>query len=175
MFSKEFAVPDGITVEIADGKFKVSGQKGFVEKKLELTKDIKIEKVENKIKFSSESERRNVKALVGTNIGHIKNAIEGVTKGFTYRLRVVYSHFPVTLKAEKDKVVISNFLGERTSRIAKIVGQTQVKIEGPDIILSGINIEDVGQTASNLELATRIVGFDKKVFQDGIYLVSREG
>ena len=173
MYSKEIAIPEGINAEIISGKFKVSGQKGTVEKKLELTKEIKVEKAENKIKFSSESERRNVKALIGSNIGHIKNAIEGVSKGFTYKLRVVYSHFPVSVKAEKDKVVISNFLGERTNRIAKIIGQTQVKIEGADIVVTGINIEDVGQTASNLELATRIVGFDKKVFQDGIYLVSR--
>lgn len=175
MYFKEIAIPEGINAEIAGGKFKISGQKGTVEKKLELIKEIKVEKAENKIKFSSESERRNVKALIGSNIGHIKNAIEGVTKGFTYRLRVVYSHFPVSVKAEKDKVVISNFLGERTNRIAKIIGQTQVKIEGAEIIVNGINIEDVGQTASNIEQATRIVGFDKKVFQDGCYLISREG
>jgi large subunit ribosomal protein L6 len=173
MFSKEIVIPEGINAEISNQKFKISGPKGSVEKNFELTKEIKVEKVENKIKLSSESERRNVRALIGSNIGHIRNAIEGVTKGFTYRLRVVYSHFPVSVKAEKDKVVISNFLGERTNRIAKIVGQTQVKIEGSDIVLSGINIEDVGQTASNLELATRIVGVDKKVFQDGVYLVSR--
>lgn len=175
MFSKELIVPEGVDVEILFGKFKVTGPKGTVEKKFELTKDIKVEKDGNKIKLSSEKERRNIKALVGTNIGHMKNAIDGVTKGFVYRLRVVYSHFPIAVKAEKDKVVISNFLGERTNRIAKIIGQTQVKIEGSDIILSGINIEEVGQTASNLELACRIVGVDKKIFQDGCYLVSREG
>lgn len=175
MIIKEIAIPEGVEFELMHGKFKVTGQKGTVEKKFELTKDIKVETDGSKVKISSENERRNVKALIGTNAGHIRNAIDGVTKGFTYRLRVVYSHFPVTVKAEKDKVVISNFLGERTNRIAKIVGQTQVKIEGADIVVSGINIEDVGQTASNLELATRIVGFDKKVFQDGIYLVSREG
>lgn len=175
MFSKELAVPEGVDVEILFGKYKVSGPKGTIEKKFELTKDIKVEKQENKVKFSSENERRNVKALVGTNVGHMKNAIEGVTKGFVYKLRFVYSHFPMTVKAEKDKVVISNFLGERTNRIAKIVGQTQVKIEGADITVSGIDIDDVGQTASNLELACRIVGFDRKIYQDGIYLVSREG
>ena len=125
MISKELAVPEGVDVEILYGKYKVTGPKGTVEKKFELTKDIKVERDGNKIKFSSESGRRNVKALVGTNMGHMKNAIEGVTKGFVYRLRVVYSHFPVAVKAEKDKVVISNFMGERTNRIAKIIGQTQ--------------------------------------------------
>jgi len=175
MISKEIAIPKGVDFEISRGRFKVTGPKGSVEKKFELNKEIKVEAEEGKVKIFSESEKRNTKALVGTNIGHIKNAVEGVTKGFIYRLRVVYSHFPITVKAEKDKVIISNFLGERTNRIAKIIGQTQVKIEGADIVITGISIEDVGQTASNLELATRIVGFDKKVFQDGIYLVSREG
>jgi large subunit ribosomal protein L6 len=64
-------------------------------------------------------------------------------------------------------------LGERVPRVAKIVGKTQVKVEGSDLIVTGINIEEVGQTAANIEQACRIVGYDRRKFMDGIYIVSK--
>jgi len=173
MFFKEAIVADGVNVEISGSLAKVSGPKGTLERKFIIDKDMKIEKVENKIKVSSESEKRNSKALVGTIAAHIRNMIDGVTKGFTYRLRVIYSHFPVTVKVEKDKVLIQNFMGERTSRVAKIVGKTEVKIEGSDVVVTGIDLEEVSQTAGNIELAAKIVGYDRKVFQDGVYIISK--
>jgi large subunit ribosomal protein L6 len=173
MYSKELVIPQDVTLDVSGNKVKVSGAKGQLEKEFRLTNNIKIEKIENKIKVSSESERRKVKALVGTILAHIRNAIEGVMKGYTYKLKVVFSHFPVTVKLEGNKLLIQNFLGERKPRAAKIVGDTKVEINGADITVTGIDIDEVGETAHNLELATRRTGFDKKVFQDGIYLVSR--
>jgi large subunit ribosomal protein L6 len=70
--------------------------------------------------------------------------------------------------------LIQNFLGERVPRVAKIVGKTQVKVEGSDLIVSGINIEEVGQTAANIEQACRIVGYDRRKFLDGCYIISKE-
>lgn len=173
MYFQELILPAEANVEISDNNVKVSGPKGQLERKFQIPKEIKIEKIENKIKVSSEKERREIKALVGTTLAHIRNMVDGVTKGFIYRLRVVYSHFPITVKVEKDKILIQNFLGERTSRIAKIIGKTEVKIEGQDIIVSGINLEEVSQTAARIEQATRRTGYDKKVFQDGAYIVSK--
>ena len=39
--------------------------------------------------------------------------------------------------------------------------------------IEGNNIEDVGQTAGNLEKATIVKGRDTRVFQDGIYIISK--
>ena len=39
--------------------------------------------------------------------------------------------------------------------------------------IEGNDIEAVGQTAANLERATSRGGFDKRVFQDGIYIVHK--
>lgn len=174
MYVRELTIPENVSIEIADNKVKVSGEKGQLERKFELIKGMKLEKTDNKIKVSAESERRKVKALVGTIIAHIKNMIKGVTKGFTYKLKIVFSHFPITVKVEGDKVIILNFLGSRVPKIAKIVGNTQVRVEGQEIIVSGIDLESVGQTSSNIELATRIVGYDKRRFMDGCYIVSKE-
>lgn len=173
MYFKEVAIPENVNVEIKNKKVKVSGPKGELEKEFRLVTGIKIEKTDKKIKVSSETDRRKIKALVGTIAAHIRNMIEGVTKGFTYRLRIVYSHFPITVKVEKDKVLIQNFLGEKIPRVAKIVGNVEVKVEGSDVIVSGIDVESVGQTAGNIEQACRIVGYDRRRFMDGIYLVSR--
>ncbi|MEM5766503.1 MAG: 50S ribosomal protein L6 [Candidatus Aenigmatarchaeota archaeon] len=173
MISTEVKIPENVKVEIDGSKVRVFGEKGELERSFP-KKGIKIELSEGKIIISSESERRSFRALIGTLASHIKNMIEGVTKGFSYRLRVVYSHFPITVKLEGDKVLIQNFLGERVPRVAKIVGKTQVKIEGQEIIVSGINLEEVSQTAANIEQACRIVGYDRRKFMDGIFLVSRE-
>jgi len=171
---KELNIPDGVDVTIEGKKVKVSGPKGEVERVFKHFFEIKIERRGDKIVVSSPSERRKVKAMVGTIAAHIRNMMIGVTKGFTYRMRIVYSHFPVTVKVEGRKLFIHNFLGEKTPRIAKIVGQTNVEISGRDIILTGINKEDVGLTSSNIEQACRITKYDRRIFMDGIYRVSRE-
>jgi large subunit ribosomal protein L6 len=88
-------------------------------------------------------------------------------------MKIVYAHFPMTVKADGSKVTIENFLGERHPRTAKILGDTQVQIKGDEVIVSGINKEEVGQTMANIEQATKIKGRDPRVFQDGIYLVEK--
>jgi large subunit ribosomal protein L6 len=173
MASREIVIPEGVTVEINGNVIRVSGEKGQIEKKFDLPKSMKIEKLDNKIVVSSTSERRKDLAMVGTIAAHIRNAIQGVTKGFVYRLKICFSHFPITVKVEGDKVVIQNFLGERKPRYAKIFGKVQVKVEGPEIIVSGIDIDEVSQTAGSIERATRIVGYDRRRFQDGIFIVSK--
>lgn len=177
MYFQEIVVPEKVSVDIADSKVKVSGEKGSLEKSFSdqlRGTEIKIEKTKNNVKVSSENDERKVKAIIGTIRGNIKNMIDGVTKGFTYRLKIVYSHFPVTVKVEKDKVVIQNFLGERMPRVAKILGSTQVKIEGQEVFVTGTNLDEVSQTAANIEQTCRIVGYDKKIFQDGIYITSKD-
>lgn len=170
MYSKEIIISDDISGEVYGNKVKVSSNKGELEREFKLTHDVKIRKEDNKIIAASESSDRKTKALVGTITAHIRNMMKGVKEGYTYKMRVVFSHFPMNVKVDGGKVVTQNFLGERTARIAKIVGDTQVKIEGQDITITGIDLEDVGLTASNIELSTRIVGYDKRRFSDGIFL-----
>ena len=42
-----------------------------------------------------------------------------------------------------------------------------------DVIVTGADIEKVGQTAANIERACRIRKRDRRVFQDGIYIVAK--
>ena len=136
-------------------------------------KNIKISKEDDMIVLESQFPKKRDKAMLGTIKSHIDNMIIGLTEGFTYKMKIVYAHFPMTVKANGGKVTIENFLGERHPRTAKILGDTKVQIKGDEVIVSGINKEEVGQTMANIEQATKIKGRDPRVFQDGIYLVEK--
>ena len=171
---KSLPIPENINISIDKKTIKVSGPKGELEKTFKYFFDIKLEKRDNNIVVSSTSDKKKIKAMIGTIIAHIRNMIKGVTEGFTLRMKVIYSHFPVTVKVEGDKVIIQNFLGETVPRIAKIVGNTKVEVHGQDIILSGPSKDDVGQTCGNIEISTKISKYDRRIFQDGIYRVMEE-
>jgi len=117
--------------------------------------------------------KRREKSHVGTVAAHIRNMIRGVEKGFTYKLKIVYAHFPVSVKVEKDRVLIENFMGERAPRTAKIVGDVKVNVKEDDIIVQGINLEEVSQTAANIEQATVVKEKDPRRFLDGIYVYEK--
>ncbi len=165
-------VPDGIEISIENFKVKVKGSKGSLERdffSLLFRDEIKLEKVDNKIKISTESEKKKVKAMIGTMGAHIRNLIKGVTEGYTAKLKIVFLHFPITVKASGSEITISNFLGEKNPRRAKIIGNCKVDIQDDVIAVSGIDKEEVGETAANIEKSTRIKKRDRRVFMDGIF------
>ncbi|HDM36442.1 MAG TPA: 50S ribosomal protein L6 [Candidatus Syntrophoarchaeum butanivorans] len=172
MFTKEIPIPDGVDVVI-EGRTVTVAKDGT-----RLTRElwhpaITIRRSDNHIEVSTGSPRKKVQALTGTFAAHIRNMIEGVTKGFEYRMKVVYAHFPIQLRVEGDHLVIENFLGERAPRRARIMEGASVRIDGSELIITGADKEAVGQTAGNIEQATRIKRRDPRVFQDGIYIISK--
>jgi large subunit ribosomal protein L6 len=176
MYEKEVQVPEGVQIEVEGAKIKVSGVKGTVERIFTGMFGIKLEKSDKKIKISSDSDERKQKAVVGSIVAHIKNMFHGVAEGYEAKLKVIYSHFPVTVKVEPEsgKILIQNFLGEKIPRMAKIIGNnTKVEVNGADIVVRGPEIEAVGQTAANMEQATKIRRHDRRVFQDGIYITKK--
>lgn len=169
---EEIPIPDGIDV-IIDDNVTVKGQKGQLTRKFSYP-GIIIKKDNGNVVLEANFPKKKDKAMLGTTRSHIRNMITGLTDGFTYNMKIVYAHFPMTVKTGGDKVTIENFLGERYPRTAKIVGNTKVKVQGDQVTVTGVNKEEVGQTMANLEQATKVKGRDPRVFQDGIYLVSRE-
>lgn len=169
-------IPNEIQVEIENFKIKISGPKGKLEKDFYspiFKNDITIKKNDNKIVISTNSKKRKIKAMIGTIEAHIKNMLKGVKDGYEARLKIVFMHFPFTVKVSGNEVIISNFLGEKTPRKTKIVGDCKVEVKDDEIIVTGINKEDVGQTAANLETATKIKARDRRVFQDSIVITKK--
>jgi len=167
-------IPENVEIEVSGYRVKVKGPKGEIEREFKIwKKNVKIEKKNGEIVILGTDSRRKTKAMVGTVAAHIKNMIKGVTKGFVYKLKIVYSHFPIKVELKENKLYIRNFLGENSPRVAQILPGVKVEIKGQDIILKGIDIEAVGNTANNIEQACRIVGYDRRRFIDGIYIYYR--
>ncbi|MFP3219491.1 MAG: 50S ribosomal protein L6 [Acidilobus sp.] len=167
-------VPQGVTVRVEGLKVTVKGPKGEMQKDFSHARGVGIRVDGNKVIVEAWSADTKARALVGTIAAHIKNMIIGVTKGFRYKLKIISSHFPITVKVEKSRVVINNFLGEKAPRYATIMPGVTVKVQGQDVIVEGNDVEAVGQTAANIERATRITEFDRRKFMDGIFIYSRE-
>ena len=116
-------------------------------------------------------------ACVRTVCSHIENMIVGVTRGFLYKMRFVYSHFPINVTSASGNVEIRNFLGERRVRKVKLPeGVEYVRSEDvkDQIELSGIDITAVSLTAAKIQQATNVRNKDLRKFLDGIY-VSEKG
>ncbi|WP_457751119.1 50S ribosomal protein L6 [Thermococcus sp.] len=171
---EEVEIPEGVEVTVEKDVVKVKGPKGEVERELKYP-GVQIFTEDGKVVVFKEFPRKRDIAIARTFKAHIANMIKGVTEGFTYKLKVVYSHFPMTVKVQGDEVVIENFLGEKNPRRAKILPGVTVKVMGSEVIVEGIDKEKVGQTAANIEQATRITKWDRRVFQDGIYIVEKAG
>ncbi|MEM2320375.1 MAG: 50S ribosomal protein L6 [Candidatus Bathyarchaeia archaeon] len=169
---REVEIPKGVKVNVNNKVVEVIGPLG------KLTRDfsnnpVLIEVSEDKVLVYAVWPRRREKSHVGTVAAHIRNMIRGVTRGFTYKLKVVYAHFPISVKVSGNKVLIENFMGERAPRVAEIVGDVKVIAKGDDVIVQGINLEEVSQTAANIEQAAKIKERDPRRFLDGIYIYEK--
>jgi large subunit ribosomal protein L6 len=169
---KKVEIPEGVEVTYDSGEFVVKGPKGELRRRMS-SPNVKAKIKDGEIIFTSVDERRKHKALAGTYASHMRNMILGVTKGFRAKLKAVHSHFPMKISVEGDQLIIQNFLGERKPRTTKILGDVKVIVNKNEITVEGIDKEHVGQTCANLERITKIQKLDKRVFQDGIYILEK--
>ena len=77
------------------------------------------------------------------------------------------------VQVKENHILIENFLGEKHPRSSDLVPGTSAKVDGDFVILSGFDVEQVGQSAANIERTTKIREYDPRVFQDGIYIIER--
>ena len=170
---EEVKIPDGVQISLEGKMVHVKGPKGTMSKLLSRPM-IDLAVHGNIIHIScSQSPHRKEKALIGTYKAHVRNMIKGVTQGYESRMKTVFSHFPIKNSVEGNHLLIQNFLGERFPRRADILENVKVEVKGEMLILTGIDKEKVGQTAANIERATKVKNRDIRVFQDGIYIIKK--
>lgn len=166
-------IPGGVSVTLRDRTLSLRGKLGEAKKHFDKI-NVNIAVNGNKVVISPFSAKKKDNVIINTVSSIINNMVTGVTKGYTYKVKVVYAHFPITVKTKGKQVLVENFVGERSPRVAEIVGDCKVTMEGDDVIVNGISLEDVGQTAANIELATKVKRKDQRVFLDGLYIYHKQ-
>ena len=168
-------IPEDVTATLSeDGVVSITGPKGNLSRAFVST-SCKVYENETGLIVRVDMPRRKQRALAGTWNAHINNMIQGVTVGFTYKLKALYSHFPMTMAVDGDTFVVKNYFGERVPRRSVILKGVDVKVSNKvEVTVTGIDKELVGQTAANIERSTTIKNRDRRVFQDGVYLVHKE-
>ena len=169
---QEISIPEGVDVQV-DGKV-VTVKKGKHEVKRNLFfPTVNLERTDGTVKIEPKRFTKREKKIINTFKAHLNNMIKGVQEPFTYKVKICASHFPMNVSVNGKKVIIKNFLGEKVQREADIVDGVEVKVEGDLVVVTSADIEAAGQTAANCEQATRITNRDRRIFQDGLWLVEK--
>ncbi len=172
VYEKQIEIPSDCQITLEERTITVKGPKGTLQRTFpEPIANIAIK--DNAVVASTWISRKKTRALVGTIIAHVRNMITGVQHGYEYVMKIVYSHFPITVDVKSDHVLIKNFIGERGNRSARLIGDVDVKSTEDEVIITGIDIEHVSQSAANIQLATKIRDKDRRIFLDGIYVIRK--
>jgi len=167
-FSTEVEIPENVKVSFKSYMLTVEGPLGKTYKNFrKIPVDIEIN--DNMVLLKAQGTRNANYAIMNTARSLIRNLIEGVINGYTIKMKVVFSHFPINVKIDGKQVLIENFQGERAPRVTKIWGETKVVPKGDDVIITGYVLTDVSQTAAEIENKSRVKNKDHRVFLDGIY------
>ncbi|CAI4062059.1 hypothetical protein N7582_002036 [Saccharomyces uvarum] len=178
---QQINVPQGVTVSIKSRIVKVEGPRGTLNKNLKHI-DVTFNKISNElIKVTVHNGDRKHVAALRTVKSLVDNMITGVTKGYKYKMRYVYAHFPINVNViEKEGakfIEIRNFLGDKKIRNVPIRDGVAIEFSTnvkDEIVLSGNSVEDVSQNAADLQQICRVRNKDIRKFLDGIY-VSHKG
>ncbi|MFA5929812.1 MAG: 50S ribosomal protein L6 [Candidatus Micrarchaeia archaeon] len=158
-------IPEGTKISAAGNKVTVSGAKGT------LVRDF----AHPDVKISVKGDEVAVTAplvMLNTVEAHIVNMAKGVTDGYHKKIKILFSHFPITVEIKGREMLVKNFLGEKQPRRLRIMGDVKVEAKGQEVTITGISKDDVGQTFANIKSATKIRNRDSRVFQDGFYEVA---
>ncbi|KEP55383.1 60S ribosomal protein l9 [Rhizoctonia solani 123E] len=180
--TEELTIPEGVTVDIKSRQIKVEGPRGKLVKNVRhVNMDIQIVKSskDNTVTLAVWQGGRKHVACLRTIKSLIENMITGVTKGFRYKMRAVYAHFPINCIIQEGgrKVEIRNFLGEKLVRHVNMLDGVTIaesKAQKDELILEGNDIQNVSQSAASIQGICRVRNKDIRKFLDGIY-VSQKG
>ena len=167
-FSTSVEIPENVKVSFKSSMLTVEGPLGKTYKNFRKI-PVDIELNDNMVLLKAQGTRNSSYAIMNTARSIIRNLLEGVVDGYTIKMKVVFSHFPINVKIDGKRVLIENFQGERAPRVTKIWGETKVVPKGDDVIITGHVLTDVSQTAAEIENGSRVKNKDHRVFLDGIY------
>lgn len=173
-FEAEIEIPQGCTFALESKLIRVKGPKGEITRPTD-DKKVIVKPEGNTINITYDKSGQREKKKLFTLVSHIKNMLKGVQEGYNYKLKICSGHFPMAVTVKGDTYEVKNFIGEKVPRTMKIPAGVKVTITAETINVDGIDKELTGQTAAGIEKLTRRPGFDKRVFQDGVYIIEKDG
>jgi len=171
---KEIELPD-TAIAVFDGQYlSVKGPKGEAKRYIK-GRSVSIRVDNKKIIFESGRSTKEDKKMIGSLVAHVKNMIKGSAQGHNYILKICSGHFPMNVSITGNRLTIKNFLGEKVPRVLQIKDGAEVKVDGDIIHITSISKETAGQVSADIEQLTRRPGYDTRIFQDGIYIINKDG
>ena len=179
--TRTLSIPKDVKLEVKGRAVRVKGPRGTLQREFKhINVDMYLieEEGETLLKVDLHSGKRKQLASLRTVISHVQNLITGVTKGFEYKMRMVYAHFPVNINIEQKGTVleIRNFLGEKRVRVVKMLpGCTVVRSESvkDELVIQGNSIDNVSRSCALISQSCLVRVLDIRKFLDGIYVSER--
>ena len=171
---REIVLEEGVQAELIGTVLKIKGSKNEVERKFVHPK-IKLTVEAGKVILVASKATKREKTIIGSFEAHIRNMVKGVIEPHVYKLKICSGHFPMNVAVSGQELIIKNFLGESVPRRITFKEGVTVKINGTEIEVISPNKEHAGQTAAKIESLCRITNRDRRIFQDGCYIVMKAG
>ena len=171
---EQVEIPEGIEVSLDGGIVSVKGPQGEIKRKFNMEK-LQFHREHNQISLGCKKATKNEKKRINALISHLKNMVDGVSKKFEYQLKICYSHFPITAEIKGKEIIVKNFLGERANRRINLLDGAEVEVDKEMITVRSANKETAGQMSANIEKVTKVNKRDRRVFQDGIFIINKAG
>jgi large subunit ribosomal protein L6 len=165
-------LPEGVAMDIDKNTVTLTKSENRLSREFP-TAMLTISQEKNNIKLKGNSHNSKNRAIVGTFNAHINNMLKGLEKPFSYKLRIASVHFPMTASINNGVFELKNFIGGKRIRKATIPKGVDINLNGSEIEISSRDIELAGMAANRLEQLTRIVRRDRRVFQDGIFIIEK--
>merc|ERR1712189_69940 len=151
LVSQTVKIPEGVSVKVNARTVTCVGPRGKLIRSFKhLALDMQMIK-KDELQVNKWFGKKKEIAAVRTVCSHVSNMIRGVTKGFEYKMRTVYAHFPM------NGVTVVNSTAQKD-----------------ELILAGNDIEAVSQSAACIQQSVKVKNKDIRKFLDGIY-VSEKG
>ncbi|MBI4449126.1 50S ribosomal protein L6 [Candidatus Woesearchaeota archaeon] len=172
--TESISLPQGTAATYSGGVLIIKGPKGENKRTMNVP-TVHIHAKDNQITLNSPQGTKREKALLYSALAHVKNMIRGVQEPYVYELKVCSGHFPMNVSIQGNTISVKNFLGEKVPRTATIPSGVKAAITGDKITLESTDIELAGRCASDIEHICRISNRDRRIFQDGIYIIKKCG
>jgi large subunit ribosomal protein L6 len=164
----------GVSAQLVGEFLVVKGPKGEVKININYP-GVEVLTEQDKVVLKALKATKREKTVMGSFQSHINSAIKGVQEEFVYKVKICSGHFPMNVSISGKELTIKNFLGEAVPRKVRLLDGAKVKVNGAEIEIVSPDKGIAGQVAGQIEQLCRITNRDKRIFQDGCYIIHKAG